>query len=91
MVPLQRLILDYERNRKIQWNDEAKEALETIKNAIANCPKIYFLDDNIERSPLFLHTDASDYGIGAYLFQVKDGVEYPLQFISKSFDSVQSR
>ena len=40
---------------------------------------------------MFLHTDASDYGIGAYLFQVKDGVEYPLQFISKSFDSVQSR
>ena len=40
---------------------------------------------------MFLHTDASDYGIGAYLFQVKDGVEYPIQFLSKAFDSTQLR
>ena len=89
MVPLQRLILDYERSRKVIWNEEAKASFEAIKNAIADCPKIYFLDDDTNRSPVFLHTDASDYGIGAYLFQVKDGTEYPLQFISKAFDTVQ--
>jgi len=91
MVPIQRLILDYERSRKVVWNDEAKASYETIKNAIADCPKIYFLDDNIDQNPVFLHTDASDYGIGAYLFQVKDGVEYPLQFISHAFDKTQLR
>jgi hypothetical protein len=42
-----------------------------------------------------LQTDASDYGIGAYLFQV-DSVngtrkELPLGFISKSLDKVQRR
>ena len=91
MVPLQRMILDYERSRKVVWTDEGKASFEAIKNAIADCPKIYFLDDDTTRSPVFLHTDASDYGIGAYLFQVKDGTEYPLQFISKAFDTVQSR
>ena len=46
--------------------------------------------------PVFVQTDASDYGIGAYLFQRwSDGngttVEQPIGFISKSLDKVQVR
>ena len=91
MAPIQLMILDYERSRKVIWTEEAKASFEKMKNLIADCPKIYFLDDDISNNPVFLHTDASDYGIGAYLFQIKDGVEYPIQFISKSFDKVQLR
>ena len=50
------------------------------------CPKLFFLDDV---SPIYLHTDASQYGMGAYLFQVREegGVnrEVPIRFLSKSF------
>jgi hypothetical protein len=47
------------------------------------------MDENL---PVFLHTDASDYGCGAYLFQKdSDGKEYPIQFLSKSFSPVQKR
>ena len=62
-----------------------------MKLAISNCPKLYFIDDDTRRSPVFLHTDASDYGVGAYLFQERDGQEYPIQFLSKAFDKVQLR
>jgi hypothetical protein len=91
MVPLHNLILDYEKSKKVKWDPEAIEAFETMKRAISDCPKLYFVDDDIVRNPVYLHTDASDYGIGAYLFQTKDGKEYPIQFISKAFDKVQKR
>ena len=46
-------------------------------------------------SPIYLHTDASQYGKGAYLFQIRDegGVkrEVPIRFLSKSFDDRMSR
>jgi hypothetical protein len=46
-------------------------------------------------SPIFLQTDASDYGIGAYLYQKvlqADGTskEYPIGFISKSIANAHS-
>ena len=34
-----------------------------------------------------MHTDASDYGIGAYLFQVFDGSEQPIAFMSKTLST----
>jgi len=60
-----------------------------MKNAIVDCAKLYFVDDDIEKNPVFLETDASDYGIGAYLYQVKDGQEYPIQFLSKALNATQ--
>jgi hypothetical protein len=44
-----------------------------------------------EQSPIFLHTDASNYGIGAYLFQVVDGINRPIAFLSKSLDDRMRR
>jgi hypothetical protein len=41
--------------------------------------------------PIFLHTDASDYAIGAYLFQVKGEKEIPIRFMSKTLVGAQIR
>ena len=38
-----------------------------------------------------MHTDASDYGIGAYLFQVVKGIEHPIIFLSSTFKREQMR
>jgi len=73
---------------KLPWTPEMDTAYDTIKKSILESPKLFFLDD---RELLFLHTDASDYGIGAYLFQLKQGKEYPISFLSKTLQGAQLR
>ena len=65
--PLQKMIKAYERNKKLIWTEEGKIAFHHLKKAINDCPTLYFLDDT---SPICLHTDASNYGIGGYLFKL---------------------
>jgi len=63
-----------------------------VQNAVVNCPKIYFLQPGF---PIFLQTDASNYGIGAYLFQkipqaiTKKIEERPIAFLSKTLNKTQ--
>ena len=78
----------YDKRKKLIWTPELLQSYEDIKKAISDCPKLYFLDDV---SPIFLHTDASQYGMGAYLFQVRDGIQYPIRFFRKAFDDRLSR
>jgi transposase InsO family protein len=82
--PLQDMIIDYEKKRKLVWTPEAEQAFTDVKEAIRRCPKLFFMDDN---APVYLHTDASDYGIGAYLFQIIDGNELPIAFMSKTLST----
>ena len=42
-------------------------------------------------SPIFLHTDALDYCIGAHLFQEVGGIQKPIAFLSKSLDDRMRR
>ena len=86
--PLHEMVRDYKPRNKLQWNSGTTAAFLKIQEAINNCPTLYYIDDF---SPIFLHTDASDYGIGAYLFQLKEGIEYPIAFISKAFKKEQLR
>jgi transposase InsO family protein len=82
--PLQDMITDYEKKRKLVWTPEAELAFTDVKEAIRRCPKLFFMDDN---APVYLHTDASDYGIGAYIFQIIDGKELPIAFMSKTLSA----
>jgi hypothetical protein len=52
------------------------------------CPKLFFINEN---APIVLCTDASDYGIGAYLYQVVDEQEQPISFLSKTLDKTQMK
>ena len=42
-----------------------------------------------DTAPITLHTDASDYGVGGYLFQTVDGIDQPVAFVSKSLNKSQ--
>ena len=86
--PLHEIIKDYKPRSHLQWTPDTLRAFERVRQAINECPKLHFIDD---KSPIYLHTDASDYGVGAYLFQVVDGVEVPIMFLSQTFKAEQKR
>jgi hypothetical protein len=88
-VPLQRMIPNYTKKvakKSLSWSDETITAFGQVVESIRNCPKLYFLD---ETSPIILETDACDYGIGAYLYQVVNGEQHPVSFISKALSGAQ--
>jgi len=84
--PLQKLVRLYERGKVIKWTPEANAAFEEIKIAIRDCPKRSFFDPN---APIVLETDASDFGLGAYLYQIVDGKHEVIEFLSKTFNESQ--
>jgi len=90
VAPLHNMLHGYNKKvkRLLTWDDTTNAALDEITNAIRDCPTLFFIDDH---SPIYLHTDASDFGIGAYLYQVRDDKEHPIQFISKAFKREQLR
>ena len=86
--PLQNMLINYEKKKKLLWTNESEQAFLDIKEAIRRCPKLFFMNDD---GPVFLHTDASDYGIGGYVFQIIDGKEYPIAFMSKTLSAEEMK
>ncbi len=84
--PLQEMIRNYTRSQMLKWSPAADKAWDDIRAAINECPKLFFLNS---QAPVYLHTDASAYGIGAYLFQVVEGKPQPIAFVSKALSSQQ--
>ena len=77
------MLAKYNRHARLKWIPEARASYEQLKLAIHGCPRLYYMDD---KSPIYLHTDASNYVIGAYLFQVVDGIQHPIAFLGKFLD-----
>ena len=86
-APLHRLLSPYKPPKRIDWTLELEVAYQKLLEAVHQCPKLFFMDGE---SPVFLDTDASDYGIGAYLYQLCNEKQYPIAFLSKSFDDRMS-
>jgi hypothetical protein len=85
---LNEMLVNYNRTTLLKWNDTTKKNFRTLVDLVSDCSTMYFVDPDL---PLYLHTDASDYGIGGYLFQIIDNVERPCAFISKSLVDSQLR
>ena len=94
--PLQQIVSHYTkktRRTKIEWTPELLQAFDAVKEAITRVHTLYHRDDS---APLRLYTDASAYGIGAYLCQIvqlPNGLtqEQPIGFISKSLSATERR
>ena len=56
--------------------------------SLYECLTMYFVDPDVQ---VFFCTDASDFGIWGYMFQVFNGVERPCAFVSKSLSDSQIR
>ena len=79
---LEGMLVNYKRTNRLEWNDEQSQAFENIKLAVHNSQTLTFLDGH---GKVHLNTDASYYGMGAYLSQIReDNKEYPVAFLSKT-------
>jgi len=73
----------------LNWDNSTRAAFKVLQQAVWNCATLFFYDNTL---PVFLHTDACDTGIGAYLFQLdRDGKELPIGFMSQALHDAQLR
>jgi hypothetical protein len=56
---------DYKKTKykDIPWTPATIATYELVQQALTDCQMLYFVDDH---SPIYIMTDASDYGFGAY-------------------------
>ena len=77
------------KSKPLSFSESDKHAFFELQKAISRSQKLYFVDNNLE---IYLRTDASEYGIGAELFQITDSKEIrPVAFISKALQKEQLR
>lgn len=79
--PLNKLTSQSKNAPPFSWSKEADDAFQKLKNLLASAPILACPDYS---KPFEVHTDASDYGIGAVLTQVLDGEEKVIAYMSKS-------
>ena len=75
-----------DRHQRLIWSSDQLQVFENVKAAVEQCQKLYYLKKD---APVVLETDASDYGIGAYLYQVINQKQFPVRFLSKSLSRPQ--
>ena len=84
--PLRELMDTTKRNFTLTWHEQAKHHFEIARDIVAKCPALYFVDAN---ASIVVMTDASDYGVGAYIYQLIDGKEHPIIFFSKALHGAE--
>ena len=89
-APLYELTEDYKntKSNKIHWTEKLQQSFDEVKKKVANCPKLFFIDDD---HPIYLNTDASNIGIGAYLFQQLEARKVPIRFVSKALNKTERK
>ena len=63
-----------------QWGEPQQVAFDMIKEKLASPPVLAYADF---QRPFILHTDASTEGLGAVLYQEKDGLEHVIAYASR--------
>ena len=90
VVPLSRLAGPKGKGnfKKGEWQEQHQQAFEAAKAAIAGARLLSYLDYSV---PIRLRTDACDIGAGAMLYQVIDGQDRPVSFMSHAFSAAERR
>jgi transposase InsO family protein len=86
--PLRTLITNPKKDYVIQWTEEAKTAFHRAREVVSSCPALFFLSEDPD-DKIVVMTDASNYGIGAYIFQLVRGVEKPIIFMSRALHGAE--
>lgn len=71
---------------RFTWTSEAQHAFQQLKDNLTTAPVLTHPDFS---KKFFIQCDASLTGVGGVLFQMKDGSEHPIAFMSKKLNSAQ--
>ncbi len=76
--------------KKGEWQEQHQQAFEAAKAAVAGAKLLSYLDYSV---PIRLRTgtDACDVWAGAMLYQVVDGQDRPVSFMSHTFSASERR
>jgi hypothetical protein len=75
-------------NTKWNWGEKQKKAVRALVSLISEEPVLVHFDESL---PTEIHTDASNFGLGAVLAQKKDGEIKPVDFLSRALSNAESR
>ena len=75
------------KRRKVEWSEVCQEAFEKLKEICSTTPILAYADYT---KPFRLHTDASEKGLGAVLYQAQsDGTDRVIAFASRSLSKTE--
>ncbi|GFX31289.1 retrovirus-related Pol polyprotein from transposon 17.6 [Trichonephila clavipes] len=80
--------LSYLTKKKIQWQwgFDQQNAFQTLKNCLTTPPVLKLADGT---QPYIIRTDASNYALGAVLFQGEGSDEHPIEYASRLLTSAE--
>lgn len=84
--PLNKLTSNSKKAPPFKWTPEADAAFNALKECLVTAPVLSCPDYSL---PFEVHTDASDYGVGAMLTQTLDGKEHPIAYMSRSLTGAE--
>lgn len=85
-APLNKLTSSKKGSPSFKWTPETDSAFQQLKECLVSAPILCCPDYT---KPFEVHTDASNYGIGAMLTQTIDGKEHPIAYMSKSLSPAE--
>lgn len=71
---------------KFKWTSEAQESFDALKHSLTTCPVLTHPDFG---EHFYIQCDASMTGIGGVLFQLKNGEEHPIAYMSRKLNSAE--
>ena len=88
--PIRNVINRFNKENRLQWDDEATEAFYRVKQEIQKNQKLHFPTNT---GTINVYTDASDYGIGGYIAQREpySTKEYAIGYMSKALSEQERR
>jgi RNase H-like domain found in reverse transcriptase/Integrase core domain/Integrase zinc binding domain len=70
----------------VKWTPQGESAFTAIQQLVADSPTLHFIHPS---APIELMTDASDYGVGGYLYQIIDNIKQLVALVSKALTETQ--
>lgn len=84
--PLNRLTSNKKNSPPFKWTPEADKAFLELKSRLVQTPVLACPNFDL---PFQIHTDASNYGVGAMLAQTINDVEHPVAYMSRSLSGAE--